>query len=363
MWMDLNKSAGKKKVIIFTGGLKAGGAEKQSRLLAVSLKSTYNVQLISYHGDQYMQRNIDFLNSENIKYIRLTGNSIKKNIHLLYYILNTKPSAIINFLPSNNMIGGFWGRLFGINNVIGSIRTTKIDTRFKHIQLLFSHYIFNHITVFNSYAGLNYNSTKGFSKSRSTVIQNCIYPIPPILERQINDEIVILMVSRFEEYKDYFTALNAFEKLISCNTNKKIKFQIVGIGPLENRIRNWIEEHQLEDIIDVAVNPENIEYYFKKASIFLQTSTTEGFSNSIMEAMAYSLPIVATDVGDNKYMVIEGTNGYLVPIKQPMAIVSALSKIIDFDQKRIEMGRKSYDLITTNYSIEWFAKKFQEIIG
>ena len=78
--------------------------------------------------------------------------------------------------------------------------------------------------------------------------------------------------------------------------------------------------------------------------------------------MAYALPIVATDVGDNRYMVIEGTNGYLVPIKQPMAIVSALSKIIDFDQKRIEMGRKSYDLITTNYSIEWFAKKFQDII-
>jgi glycosyltransferase involved in cell wall biosynthesis len=178
----------------------------------------------------------------------------------------------------------------------------------------------------------------------------------------MNNEIVILMVSRFEKYKDYFTALIAFEKLLSGNSNRRIKLQIVGIGPLENKIRNWIEEHQLEANIDVAINPENIEDYFKNASIFLQTSTIEGFSNSIMEAMAYALPIVATDVGDNRYMVIEGTNGYLVPIKQPMAIVSALSKIIDFDQKRIEMGRKSYDLITTNYSIEWFAKKFQDII-
>jgi glycosyltransferase involved in cell wall biosynthesis len=277
-------------------------------------------------------------------------------------LLKIKPNGIINFLPSNNLIGGFWSRLFRIKMVIGSIRTTKIDTRFKHLQLLFSHYFFNHITVFNSYAGLNYNCTKGFRIFKSTVIQNCIYPIPPIQEREMNNEIVILMVSRFEKYKDYFTALNAFEKLLSGNSNRRIKLQIVGIGPLENKIRNWIEEHQLEANIDVAINPENIEDYFKNASIFLQTSTIEGFSNSIMEAMAYALPIVATDVGDNRYMVIEGTNGYLVPIKQPMAIVSALSKIIDFDQKRIEMGRKSYDLITTNYSIEWFAKKFQDII-
>jgi glycosyltransferase involved in cell wall biosynthesis len=358
----VNTKNNKISVIIFTGGLKAGGAEKQSRLLAVSLNKIYNIYLIAYHGDQYLQRNIVFLNSENVKLHRLYGHPIKKNLQFCSLLLKIKPNGIINFLPSNNLIGGFWGRLFRIKMVIGSIRTTKIDTRFKHLQLLFSHYFFNHITVFNSYAGLNYNCTKGFRIFKSTVIQNCIYPIPPIQEREMNNEIVILMVSRFEKYKDYFTALIAFEKLLSGNSNRRIKLQIVGIGPLENKIRNWIEEHQLEANIDVAINPENIEDYFKNASIFLQTSTIEGFSNSIMEAMAYALPIVATDVGDNRYMVIEGTNGYLVPIKQPMAIVSALSKIIDFDQKRIEMGRKSYDLITTNYSIEWFAKKFQDII-
>lgn len=361
--MENKGNENKKNIIVFTGGLKAGGAEKQSRLLAVSLNSVYKVTLIAYWGDEFSNRNIDFLRSENITLYRLSGNPVKKNIAFVNYLIKIKPDAIINFLPSNNFIGGFWGRFLGLKKIIGSIRTTQIDGRFKHLHLLFSHYFFNHLTVFNSYAGLDYNCKKGFKKSKSIVIQNCIYPIPPLETKPESADIVVLMVSRFEEYKDYFTALEAFKMLKQLDKAKNVKLQLVGIGPLETKIRNWIRENDLEKTISIAINPENINEYYRNASIFLQTSLTEGFSNSIMEAMAYALPIVATDVGDNRYMVHENENGYIVPIKQPGAIVNALSLLLDSGTRRTKMGKKSYDLIAKNYSLEGFARKFHSIIG
>ena len=351
----------RKSVIIFSRALSSGGAEKQSILLAKALNDKYNVVLIFFVDEMKLERNIKFLNNEKIIYYQLTGNVIKKIRDFCKLIGKIRPYSIINFLPGNNFLGGALGRLFGIKCIIGSIRTTKINTNLKFIQLLISHVFFNHSTVFNSKAGFKHNYNRGFRGKKSSVIQNCLYPMPERTKRA-NTEIVILIVSRFEECKDYPTALEAFKLIKELYPEKNIKLEIVGQGAYKQMVIDWVRDNNLQSHITITVNPENVNEHYIKSTIFLQTSLTEGFSNSIMEAMVHSLPIIATDVGDNSQMVIDGVNGYIVPVKRPDIIVNRLCLLIESDKRRQDMGSKSYDIIKDDFSIEKFSSAFSKII-
>ena len=69
-------------------------------------------------------------------------------------------------------------------------------------------------------------------------------------------------------------------------------------------------------------------YILSCLDIFVLPSKNEGISNTIMEAMACGLPVVATDVGGNPELVIEGETGLLVPPGNPEAMAEALEKYI-----------------------------------
>lgn len=362
--INLSKKTSPTKVIIFTGAISSGGAEKQSILLAKSLKNRYEVLLVSYFGNRELKRYIDLLNNEGINYCQLKGNALKRVLSFGKLLKTFRPHAIINFLPSNNVIGGFFGRLYNVNVIVGGVRSSR-QSFVKYIELLMSHHLFNHVTVFNNHAGFHYFTKKGFTKRKSEVIHNCIYPIPTgekIFGKSKGQDINILIVSRFEVYKDYYTALKTFKQSLSEVPEYKLKLYIVGTGSLEGKIREWVKSLELENHTEIALNPENIFDFYQKADIFLQTSLFEGFSNSIMEAMSYSLPIVATNVGDNHVLVKEGENGFLTEVKNSNLLSSRMVELIRSEDLRKEMGQKSLEIIKKDYSLEKFANKFSKII-
>ena len=67
----------------------------------------------------------------------------------------------------------------------------------------------------------------------------------------------------------------------------------------------------LEKEVTILINPPNIHDILKSCDIYLSTSLFEGLSNSIMEAMSTGLPVIATDVGDNRYLLRMDTTGIL----------------------------------------------------
>ena len=65
------------------------------------------------------------------------------------------------------------------------------------------------------------------------------------------------------------------------------------------------------------------------ADLFLTTSIYEGMSNSVMEAMSFSLPIIATNAGDMKYLIEDNYNGFICPYKEPNIISNKLVELIN----------------------------------
>lgn len=86
--------------------------------------------------------------------------------------------------------------------------------------------------------------------------------------------------------------------------------------------------------------------------VLLSASHEEGFSNVILEAMASSLPVVATAVGGNGEAVVHGETGLLVPPRKPSAISTALLEMLAIDGRRRDMGQAGRARVQSMFSYE-----------
>lgn len=336
-------------VLIFTQSLEKGGAEKQAVLLSNLLSETYNVILIVFYPSSLINKTEYTIESKVSLYF-LHGNFFNKVIKLYKIIKETSPNILFNYLLLPNLLGGILSKIINGSISIGGIRSAVLDK--KKIKLnRFAHNYLNKKTIFNNYLGYDLYSSLGFKKDRALVINNGINVNTEIIVRKKKLVPNILSVGRFEAVKDYYTALKAIKKLL--NSGMKFKYNIIGWGSLQNQIMHWISELEIpSENIELIINPSNIEYYYLNSDIFIQTSLFEGLSNTILEAMSYSLPIIATDVGDNSKLVKNEYNGFLVKVKDSDLIVKHLIEMLSNYDNRIRYGQNSYKIIKENYSVE-----------
>ena len=165
-------------------------------------------------------------------------------------------------------------------------------------------------------------------------------------------------VGRFDPQKDHETLI----KSISLLDRKDYRLCIVGYGVLEAQIREWVELYGIKDRTDIHIKPNNVSELERNADIYISTSLFEGTSNSIMEALNWSLPVVATNVGDNDHLVIDGVNGYLHPIGDVTGLTTSLCKLLDSVELRNQMGVRSNQNLRENYSMEIFEKRYLDLI-
>ena len=82
-----------------------------------------------------------------------------------------------------------------------------------------------------------------------------------------------------------------------------------------------------------------------------------------MEAMNYSLPIIATDVGDNDKLVIHGKNGFLANNNDINKLTNYIQKLVQSYSLRNKFGKYSYNHLKNNYSKEIFKQKYIDLIN
>jgi glycosyltransferase involved in cell wall biosynthesis len=349
-----------KSIFIFTQSLKSGGAEKQSVLLANTLSKDYNISLIVFYPEKKDNRITNLINN-NIKVIYLTGNKLGKIIQLFRITRLYKPYIIFNYLLLPNFIGGFISMFFKNTKSIGGIRSSKLDSKKETINRLLNNYL-NYKTIFNNHNGYNFYINRGFKKNKALVIPNAIETENKEIIRDIKNIPTILSVGRFHIAKDYYTAI----KTISLLYEKGLlfRYKIIGWGDEEENIREWIKEFNLKsDLVEIIINPDNINYYYKEADIYLQTSIFEGVSNTVLEAMSYSLPLVITNVGDNNKLTDIGINGYLTEPKDSFGISEKLEILLNNYDKRISFGKNSFKKLYRNYSIKMLEEKYKTLIN
>ncbi|TSJ40987.1 glycosyltransferase family 4 protein [Mucilaginibacter corticis] len=350
----------KKNVIIFTNTLLSGGAEKQALLLAIKLKDTHNVTLVVYYGDKVEEKFRKKIAENQVPTVYLQGGHLNRIRGFYRLLKKDRTDVIFSYLLTTNLIGAVAGRLAGVRVRAGGIRNAQLDKNKMGLQRFIHHYFSTH-TIFNNYDGLKQLSAKGFKTGHAVVIPNCFELNTTVMEREDTDLVKIITVGRFVAQKGYFDALEVMRILKA--EGYRFKYFLVGFGELESELRQRISALQLEDVVEVLINPPDLNDYYQRSDIYFCSSFFEGLSNTVMEALSFSLPVVARNVGDNDRLVIDQVNGYLVPPNDLHLFIEPLKKLMASAPLRNEMGKESFKLIREVYSGDAFKNNYTNFIS
>lgn len=131
-------------------------------------------------------------------------------------------------------------------------------------------------------------------------------------------------------------------------------------------LQTLVEDLNLTRHVRFEGGVTNIRKHLAGADIFVLPSRSEGFSNAIVEAMAASLPVVATDVGGNSEAVKDGINGLLIPAEDPEALSAALLKLLSHPPLAKAMGaagrRLAVDGFTTEAMMNRIAGAYRDLL-
>jgi len=147
------------------------------------------------------------------------------------------------------------------------------------------------------------------------------------------DQTLIMQVARLNRLKDHGTALRALKRLIARHPQAKLV--LVGDGEERPAIERLIDTLELAPFVTLAGTRNDVPRLLQGADVFLLSSLTEGVALTLIEAMATGLPIVATSVGGNSEVVVDGATGFLVPPRSDAEMADRLERLaISPDQAR-----------------------------
>lgn len=130
--------------------------------------------------------------------------------------------------------------------------------------------------------------------------------------------------SAIAPHKDYFTFVKVAKAV--CETEANVRFLVIGSGPLENEIKEFVKENNLQDKVLFTGFINNLPEVLFNLDVFLITSNEEGLGTSILDAHACKVPVVATRAGGIPEIVIDGVSGTTSNVGDVEALAEAVRK-------------------------------------
>lgn len=167
------------------------------------------------------------------------------------------------------------------------------------------------------------------------------------------DLILIGTVGRQDPVKDQITLVQAFIHLIKTypEVSNKMRLILVGAGVLQQKLRELCLEASIEHRVWFAGERHDVAEIMRTLDLFVLPSINEGISNTILEAMATGLPVIATDVGGNPELVINDQTGYLVQKQNPAAMAEAFKKYLDNPELLVVHGKAGRARCESTFSL------------
>ena len=175
-----------------------------------------------------------------------------------------------------------------------------------------------------------------------------------------DDTILIGSTGRIVWQKGYDQLLSLLENYDFGG--KIFHILVAGDGSLRNKFIKRIGENKLESHITFIGNIKNIPEFLSALDIYIQPSVTEGFPLSVLEAMASRLPIISSNAGGLKEMIIDGENGMTYESGDISKLDKTIHKMLNLSiEDRKEFGINAYNRMEINNSIEKVAEKYKAV--
>lgn len=372
----------KKKIVHIITGLGNGGAESMLYKLVTNMDyNLYDITVISL-----LNKGVTGLKLEekNINVINLNINKFGGFIRAIGRTKKTCKSAdvIQTWMYHADLFGFIIAKVFSRKKLIWGIRhgvlekgkDKKSTIIIAKINALLSKYVDEIVCC--SQVSKDYHESIGYKRIK--VIPNGfdIKDFDGIedniieLKKSLNIEIstkVLVSIGRWNKSKNYPNLIKAISLL--KDERKDFICLLVGNGLLENEeLSNLISKYNVGECINILGQRSDVPQILAMSDIFVLHSDIEGFSNVLGEAMLSNTFCIATDVGDNRYILADC--GIIIEKNNPVKLNNAIKYVLDIyekidkDSNKILLEtckEKGKNRIKENFSIQYIVKEFYSL--
>ncbi|MBU3180685.1 glycosyltransferase family 4 protein [Clostridium psychrophilum] len=318
---------------VFSGGQITNEIDKTNGKVIVLKKSKNKLSLLK------LRKLVSICNNEKVDIVNIHHN----NVFLQFYYTKLK-----QFLPKVKFVMTLHSCFEKEYNYCGNFFIDMCRKYYINKSLQIS----NLIIAVSKAGKRTYEENFNLLNKMIVVIYNGISP--EILDKGkdnynvCNDCIELMYIGRLVKIKGLENLILAMDKLyIKYN----IHLTLVGDGKDRKCFEKLVHKYSLEEYITFVGFQRNLDYYFRKANIFIYPSICkEIFGISIVEAMAYGLPCVANKIGGIPEIIIDGENGFLTKKNDESGIVEAIIRVINYS--------KDNDMSSISNQAKYTATKF-----
>ena len=359
------------KIIHFTDSLRSGGMERQLVELLKGLSNFTDIdcELIT------MSQNIhySYIKNLDIKTHFLLRKSKKDPIiffRLYRLCKKIKPDILHSWNSMCSVYATPIVKLLGIKFVNGFLRDAPPNFSLENKEWLRAKITFplSDSIVANSKAGLDaYHVSahkahyihNGFDLTRFALAGN---KKNIRATHNIGTEKVVGMVATFSDNKDFGTFIEAAQRILDKRND--VTFVMVGDGNNLNLYKKKVPDRFQQKIkfLGLQKHVEEIIEIFDVGVLITNTKIHgEGISNSIIEYMAFGKPVVATDCGGNRELVVDGDTGFLVSQGNSEELAARITQLLDDAKTATRLGKIGHKRIVQEFSLYKMSEKYAKL--
>ena len=365
-----------KNIIFFLPVFKLGGAGNSIFRLCtkIDLKKN-NIFIISVGENEYKSKFKNY--SKKIKIIEIN----KDNTVASFFILRKKVKEISNNSYNNIFISNqHYANVVSIlalkkiKNlkliVVDRIDISELNKFYNLTNFVKNKIVFILVKYLYKYADSIISNSKTAKKDIEKITKSKVINIsPPSLikfrkiktKKKHNKRINILTVGSLVKGKGVDTMI----KSLSLLKNKNFIFTVAGDGEEKESLKKLTKELKLINKVRILGWCKNVEKLYKKSDLFIHASHQEGFPNSIVEALNFNLPVIASNCkGGTQEILINGKGGDLFPVNNYKLLALKIQRFMDNQtnlKKKLKFARKYINKYTVDNNYNKYMKVFNKI--
>jgi len=271
------------------------------------------------------------------------------------WIRHLRPTILHTSLFHANLPGRILGRLAGVPVVICSERTMAMESEWRYRLNRWTIGLVDRVTVVSAQVRDFCTAHIGLPAGKLVLIPNGVeLPPAPLASRQeVRAELGLPLnapvagaVSRLDPVKGVCFLIQALARLDG------VRLAIAGDGPERAALEALAERLGVAGRVHWLGQRGDVQRLLPAFDLFVQPSLHEGLPNTVLEAMAAGLPVVATGVGGTPEAVVDGVTGLLVGPGDPEMLARAISRLLDDPATRQAMGQAGRERVVQHFTVE-----------
>lgn len=317
--------------------------------------------------DEYIQscRNLEI---PQVYVQKKKGLDIKVYWKLFRHFSKSRPDIL--FLHGVSFImPAIWYRFFRLKRriIVRDTQAHHLKSKLEWVWLFISVLFANRLVVLSPEAAAVIRKKFGWfvSKKKIEIIPNGLNVelFCPLQKEHQQKKIVIGMQSRLQPIKDYSTLLKAFKLLQEKLPDYYLSLHIAGDGVTRQSIENTIDELKIRDSVMMhgMLSSSELVSFLQSLDIYVHATFGETLSNSIMQAMACALPVVASDVWGVNNMIKNEETGVLYESGNAAQLAEILQQFIGDTGRRKRLGETARIFAENNYSESVMFNRYNQV--